>query len=109
VGRELHIFDWTGVSPAGAFQVTTPLSPQFSWDTSEIYSTGYVTLLGPAPPLGDLNGDGQFNNLDIDPFAAILVSGSAAAVPEPAGFLLFVAGALASLAGFRRLRNPSHL
>jgi uncharacterized protein YjbI with pentapeptide repeats len=55
VGRTLKIFDWTGVNPAGAFNVSSP----YTWNLSNLYTTGEVTLT---------------------------------AIPEPATFMLAVAG-----------------
>lgn len=40
VGRSFRLFDWTGVSPAGTFQVSSP----YVWDTSRLYTTGEVAL-----------------------------------------------------------------
>ena len=45
LGRTLHIFDWTGVSPTGEFQVASP----YAWDLSKLYTTGEVTLVGNIP------------------------------------------------------------
>ncbi|MEX2185625.1 MAG: pentapeptide repeat-containing protein [Pirellulales bacterium] len=46
VGRTLRVFDWTGVNPAGQFQVASP----HLWDLSNLYSTGEVTLLAVPEP-----------------------------------------------------------
>jgi hypothetical protein len=46
IGRTLHIFDWTGVSPVGQFTVASP----YIWDTSQLYTTGEVTLLAVPEP-----------------------------------------------------------
>lgn len=40
LGRTLKIFDWTGVTPTGAFTVSSP----YAWDLSNLYTTGEVTL-----------------------------------------------------------------
>src|SRR5690606_19180528 len=40
VGRTLKLFDWTGVSPTGRFEIQSP----YVWDTTNLYSTGQVTL-----------------------------------------------------------------
>jgi autotransporter-associated beta strand protein len=52
--------------------------------------------------IGDVNGDGYFNNADIQAFINLLQSGggSADSVPEPASIVLFSLGALALV--FRR-------
>jgi hypothetical protein len=40
VGRTFDLFDWTGVDPTGAFAISSP----YRWDTSNVYTTGQVTL-----------------------------------------------------------------
>ena len=40
VGRTFDLFDWTGVTPTGAFAVSSP----YAWDLSNLYTTGEVTL-----------------------------------------------------------------
>ena len=40
VGRTFDLFDWTGVNPTGAFNVSSP----YAWDLSNLYTTGQVTL-----------------------------------------------------------------
>jgi hypothetical protein len=62
VGRTLHLFDWTGVSPMGEFAVTAA----HAWDLSQLYSTGEATLI--AVP-GDFDGDNQLSAADIDALA----------------------------------------
>lgn len=46
VGCTLRLFEWTGVSPAGQFNVASP----YLWDTSNLYTTGEVTLLAVPEP-----------------------------------------------------------
>jgi uncharacterized protein YjbI with pentapeptide repeats len=46
IGRTFHIFDWTGIEPTGTFTV----SSSFTWDLSNLYSTGGVTLLAVPEP-----------------------------------------------------------
>ena len=41
IGRTLRIFDWTGVSPSGQFEIQSP----YAWDVTNLYTTGEVTLL----------------------------------------------------------------
>jgi uncharacterized protein YjbI with pentapeptide repeats len=60
VGRTLRIFDWTGVSPFGQFQVTSP----YEWDLSKLYTTGEVTLLSANTVPGDYNGNGTVDAAD---------------------------------------------
>jgi hypothetical protein len=60
VGRTLRIFDWTGVSPFGQFQVASP----YEWDLSKLYTTGEVTLLSANTVPGDYNGNGTVDAAD---------------------------------------------
>jgi amidase len=46
VGRTLDLFDWTGVTPTGAFTIASP----YMWDTSNLYTTGQVTLTAVPEP-----------------------------------------------------------
>jgi hypothetical protein len=46
VGRTFVVFDWTGVTPAGAFTVSSP----YAWNLSNLYTTGEVTLTGVPEP-----------------------------------------------------------
>lgn len=64
-GRTIKAFDWTGVSPQGTFTV----APQrgTAWDTSKLYTTGEVTLLGIS---SDLNGDKDVDSDDLTAFLA---------------------------------------
>jgi uncharacterized protein YjbI with pentapeptide repeats len=40
LGRTFDLFNWDGVSPAGAFAVSSP----YAWDLSNLYTTGEITL-----------------------------------------------------------------
>ena len=40
IGRTIDLFDWTGVTPTGAFTVSSP----YTWNLSNLYTTGEVTL-----------------------------------------------------------------
>jgi hypothetical protein len=46
VGRTLDLFDWTGVVPTGVFTVESP----YTWELSNLYSTGEVTLVAVPEP-----------------------------------------------------------
>jgi uncharacterized protein YjbI with pentapeptide repeats len=46
VGRTLRIFDWTGVSPTGQFDLSGP----YVWDVANLYATGEVTLIAVPEP-----------------------------------------------------------
>jgi uncharacterized protein YjbI with pentapeptide repeats len=125
VGRTLHIFDWTGVSPTGEFQVENP----YAWDLSKLYTTGQVTLVGAfqaadfdedgtvdsgdltlwasgfgsqgraAHMQGDADGDSDVDGFDFltwqRQFGTVPGSTSASAIPEPAAAVLIVLGMLA--------------
>ena len=48
VGDSFQLFDWTGVSPSGQFaQITNDLPSGYSWNTSQLYNKGNVTLNTP--------------------------------------------------------------
>jgi hypothetical protein len=52
------VFDWTGVNPSGQFaSFTNDLPAGYSWDTSQLYSNGDVTLV-PEPSTFVLLGVG---------------------------------------------------
>jgi len=44
LNQTFRLFDWTGVTPNGQFNVVNEL-PGYAWDTSQVYTTGNVTLL----------------------------------------------------------------
>jgi hypothetical protein len=46
VGRTFDLFDWTGVAPTGAFDVSSP----YHWNLSNLYSTGEITLIAVPEP-----------------------------------------------------------
>ncbi|MFO0901154.1 MAG: pentapeptide repeat-containing protein [Pirellulales bacterium] len=61
VGHTLHVFDWSGVSPTGAFTVSSP----YDWETSALYTTGVVTLLAAVGVIaGDADGNGKVDLTD---------------------------------------------
>jgi uncharacterized protein YjbI with pentapeptide repeats len=74
VGRTLRIFDWTGVSPSGEFDV----SSSYLWDLSELYSTGEARLTGTGS-MADYNGSGMVDQADLD--LVILHWGTGSTVP----------------------------
>jgi uncharacterized protein YjbI with pentapeptide repeats len=117
-GRTIDLFDWTGVTPTGAFTVSSP----YTWNLSNLYTTGEVMLTAVSGVLpGDFNNDGTVDAADYTVwrkglgtlytqshydiwranFGAMLGSGGAAlpsaaplspAVPEPATFALLALG-----------------
>ncbi|MCY2955010.1 MAG: pentapeptide repeat-containing protein [Planctomycetota bacterium] len=48
IGDTFRLFDWTGVSPAGQFNIVS--DPALVWDTFKLYSMGDVTLLAVPEP-----------------------------------------------------------
>ena len=67
-GTVFRVFDWTGVTPTGQFQI---VSPYAVWETTQLYTTGEVTLTTVYSPLaGDANLDGRVDRAD----AAILAT-----------------------------------
>jgi uncharacterized protein YjbI with pentapeptide repeats len=133
-GRTIDLFDWTGVTPSGAFTVSSP----YTWNLANLYTTGEVTL-SPLPAgdysgngivgpedynlwkanygstenlAADGNGDGRVNAADYtvwrNHLGETLGSGSStsyAAVPEPKTLMLFLIAAVG--AAFIRKRCSS--
>jgi hypothetical protein len=79
VGRTLHVFNWTGVEPRGAFHVTSP----YLWDLSNLYSTGEVRLTGTGAA-ADYDGSGTVDQADVD---LVLLNWGAGATAPPAGWI----------------------
>jgi N-acyl-D-amino-acid deacylase len=48
LGRTFDLFDWTGVTPTGGFAISSP----YRWDSSNLYTTGEVTLTAVPEPSG---------------------------------------------------------
>jgi hypothetical protein len=46
VGRTFDIFDWAGVNPTGALAISSP----YTWDLSNLYTAGEVTLAAVPEP-----------------------------------------------------------
>ena len=62
-----------------------------------------VLLSGPYDAAADMNKDGLVNGLDVDPFVTAVVGGGGAeAVPEPSSLFLALLGALGLIAAVRR-------
>jgi uncharacterized protein YjbI with pentapeptide repeats len=61
IGKSFLLFDWTGVSPTGAFA----FHDAASWDIANLYALGTVTYLGAATP-GDANGDRVVDLADLN-------------------------------------------
>ena len=60
VGRTFDLLDWTGVSPTGAFTVSSP----YTWNLTNLYTTGEITLLAIPGLPGDFNSDGTVDSAD---------------------------------------------
>jgi hypothetical protein len=43
LGEPIQLFNWSGVTPTGQFAWEDDLPAGYSWDTSQLYSTGYIT------------------------------------------------------------------
>jgi uncharacterized protein YjbI with pentapeptide repeats len=119
IGRTIDLFDWTGVAPTGTFTI----SSLYTWNLTNLYTTGEVTLLAiPALP-GDYNGDGTVDTADFVAwrkndgtpagfdtwranFGATLGSSSSQfalpAVPEPTSVLLLLSFAATGVWRHRR-------
>jgi uncharacterized protein YjbI with pentapeptide repeats len=122
IGRTFDLFDWTGVSPIGAFTVAS----SYIWDLSQLYTTGDITFLAEAGLSGDFNGDGSVDAADYvvwrktggtqqgyDTWRANYgrVAGGGGsdgnrsalpAVPEPTGLALVAGAVLGPALGYRR-------
>jgi hypothetical protein len=44
VGMSWQLFDWTNAQPLSDFDDITSVDPNAVWDTSDLYTTGVVTL-----------------------------------------------------------------
>jgi uncharacterized protein YjbI with pentapeptide repeats len=60
IGRTIDLFDWAGVTPTGAFTVSSP----YTWDLSKLYTTGEVTLAAVPGFSGDFNNNGIVDAAD---------------------------------------------
>jgi hypothetical protein len=60
VGRAIDLFDWSGVTPTGAFAIHSP----HVWDLSHLYTNGEVTLMSVTTLPGDFNNDGTIDAAD---------------------------------------------
>src|SRR5262249_50565286 len=129
VGRTFDLFDWSGVSPTGAFTVSSP----YTWNLSNLYTTGEVTLLAIPGLFGDFNHDGTVDTADYVVWrktggsaadysawrahfgqtafrgAVLPPAGSLSpAVPEPPGMMLVVCGLVGIIVSCRRsLARPA--
>jgi len=110
-GRTIDLFNWTGVAPTGAFTISSP----YTWDLSNLYTTGEVTLTA-APSLpGDFNLDGSVDAADYvvwrktggtpagyntwranfgQPSGSGSVAGANATVPEPTTLVMLIVAAV---------------
>lgn len=75
-GDAFDILDWGTRSGEFAQVVLPPLGDALGWDTSALYTTGTLTVV-PQLTLGDVNGDGNVDNLDITPFVMALMNDQA--------------------------------
>jgi probable HAF family extracellular repeat protein len=134
VGRTFDLFDWAGVTPTGAFTVSSP----YIWNLTNLYTTGQVTLLAIPGLPGDFNHDGTVDAADyvvwrktgLSPtdyndwrthFGQTAFSGSSgyplgasggplsAAVPEPTSLVLVMCGLLVVIVSYRRAPTSSKL
>jgi hypothetical protein len=48
VGRTFDLFDWSAVAPQGGFTIVSP----YTWDVSQLYTTGEVKLMAVPEPGG---------------------------------------------------------
>jgi uncharacterized protein YjbI with pentapeptide repeats len=62
VGRTFQLFDWTNAPLAKGFNLASP----YTWDFTQLYTTGEVTLLSEQSLPGDTNADGNVNLDDLN-------------------------------------------
>ena len=113
-GATFQVFDWDGVLRFGEFD-SVLMEPGTTWDLSDLYTTGEVTLLSPVQD-GDFDVDGDVDVADLmlwqrdhgvgdladwrDNFGfgpgAAPEGAAVGAVPEPGAFWLAVLGMLLS-------------
>jgi hypothetical protein len=120
LNNSFDILDFASMSGSGFTTVNLPGGPT-AWNTTQLLTTGTITLIGPISAPGDYNGDGKVNAADYvlwrkNPanyggasgyntwranFGNPPGSGAsfAATVPEPALFALLVM--LVSMSAFR--------
>jgi T5SS/PEP-CTERM-associated repeat protein len=68
-GQSFNIFDWGSVS--GTFSsIHLPSLAGLNWNMTLLYTTGELSVTGPASLPGDFNVDGAINAIDIDLLAA---------------------------------------
>jgi hypothetical protein len=60
LGRTIDLFDWTGVTPTGTFTISSP----YTWNLSNLYTTGEVTLATALNLPGDYNNNGTVDAAD---------------------------------------------
>jgi uncharacterized protein YjbI with pentapeptide repeats len=60
LGRTIDLFDWAGVNPTGMFNVSSP----YTWNLSDLYTTGEVTLIAVMGMPGDFNNNGEVDAAD---------------------------------------------
>ena len=134
-GASFDLLDWTSYFSGTFSNILLPALSGLTWDTSQLYSTGVISVVGSGSLPGDFNSDGTVNAADyIDSrkglgttysqadydtwrvhFGETAASGSAAApasspapVPEPsAAVLAFLA--VATAAQTRRRRPPQSI
>ena len=63
--QSFDILDWGGSLGGSFVSIQLPtLGGSLTWDTSQLYTTGVLSVTGPANPAGDFNDDGQVDAAD---------------------------------------------
>ena len=71
-GDSFDILDFNAVTGAFDSILLPTLGGSLSWNTDDLLTTGVLSVIGDSILLGDLDGDGDVDGVDIDPFVQIL-------------------------------------
>jgi len=115
VGQSFDLFDWG--TRSGVFaSINLPTIAGIGWNTSQLYTTGVISVTSATALAGDFNGDGRVDAADYTQWRDGLGSaydmddyqdwkmhfgqsaGAAMAVPEPASCAMFVVAILGAAA-----------
>jgi T5SS/PEP-CTERM-associated repeat protein len=76
-GQSFNILDWFGTRSGTFSSLTLPTLAGLTWNTSQLYTTGVLSLINAAGLAGDYNQDGRVNAADYTVWRNNLGSGTA--------------------------------